>query len=224
MKVYANPEVQAVIDLHQDLFNDEFKSLSVIEQLDLQAKRILEGHQNKVTAIATHVMCWHPSLIGHSVDQILAAEFTLEDARETIAREYGFDNWQDVINRGTESPNPKFEQAVDAILAGDAEQLKEILKVNPDLIHERSSFGHGSTLLHYVGCNGVETYRQVVPYNLAEIAKILLEAGADVNSTANMYAGDCTTIGLLITSGFPAEIGLTDEIAQVLIDAGAETD
>ena len=46
-----------------------------------------------------------------------------------------------------------------------------VLASDPSLIHRRSSFGHRSTLLHYVGSNGVETYRQRVPMNLAEIAK-----------------------------------------------------
>ena len=113
---------------------------------------------------------------------------------------------------------------MDAILSGNVDQLRTLLEKNPSLIHQQSDFGHQSTLLHYVGCNGVETYRQVIPMNLAEIAQVLIEAGADVNATAGMYGGDSTTIGLLVTSAFPAEAGVVDEVVKVLVDAGAETD
>ena len=62
-----------------------------------------------------------------------------------------------------------------------------------------------------------------MPLNLAEVAQTVLDAGADVNATAEMYGGGCTTIALLITSAFPAEAGVVDDVVKVLIDAGAET-
>ncbi|QGJ70876.1 Hypothetical protein PBC10988_25750 [Planctomycetales bacterium 10988] len=223
-EVYANPEVQEVISLHEDLFTDEFRRLSVCEQLERQAQRIVEAHMAGNSAVATHVTCWHPELVGYSVDDIMSRELTLNDARETIAREYGFDDWANAEAQGSEPPNPEFEETVDAILAGDVASLQTVLEQRPSLVHERSSFGHRSTLLHYVGCNGVETYRQVVPLKLAQVAQTLLDAGADVNATAEMYGGNCTTIALLITSAFPAEAGVADEVVKVLVNAGAVTD
>ncbi|NNE01456.1 MAG: ankyrin repeat domain-containing protein, partial [Pirellulaceae bacterium] len=80
------------------------------------------------------------------------------------------------------------------------------------------------TLLHYCGSNGVETYRQVVPTNLPQLTQLLIDAGADVNATAEMYGGNCPTLGLLITSAHPAEAGVVDQVVQILIDAGAYTD
>ena len=222
--VYANHEVREVIRLHEDLFTDEFCRLSVREQLARQAQRIVEAHKSGNKAVATHVTCWHPELVGHSVEEIMERELTLVDARETIAREYGFNDWSDVEGRGAEPPPPEFEAAVDALLGGDVGRLRTLLEQSPSLVHERSSFGHRATLLHYVGCNGVETYRQVIPLNLAEVAQLIIDAGADVNATAEMYGGGCTTIALLITSAFPAEAGVVDEVVKVLIDAGAETD
>ena len=53
----------------------------------------------------------------------------------------------------------------------------------------RSQYGHSATLLHYAGTNGVESYRQVVPLNLAEIVDFLIAAGADQHSKANIYGG-----------------------------------
>jgi len=222
--IYANPVVQEVIRLHQDLFTDLYRKLPVRDQLDLQANRMVEAHQAGNKAVATHVTCWHPELVGHSPRDIMSRQLTLTDARETISREYGFQNWTDAEARGAEPPDIEFEAAVDALLAGDLHGLQTLLRQKPSLVHQRSSYGHRSTLLHYVGCNGVETYRQVVPLNLADMAQKLIDAGADVNATAEMYGGNCTTIALVITSAFPAEAGVVDEVVKVLIDAGAETD
>ena len=126
--VYANHEVQEVIRLHQDLFTDEFCRLPVREQLARQAQRIVEAHKSGNKAAATHVTCWHPELVGHSEQQIMERELTLDDARETIAREYGFDDWSDVERRGSEPPIPEFEAAVDALLAGDVDRLRTLVE------------------------------------------------------------------------------------------------
>jgi len=222
--VYVSDEVRAVRQLHADVFTDGFRQLSIRDQLARQAQRIHEAHRSGNRAVATHVTCWHPELVGHSVEQIMNHHLTLADSRETIAREYGFGGWGDADQRGTRPPDPHFEAAVDALLAGDVESLRTALRRYPSLASATSSFGHRSTLLHYVGSNGVETYRQVVPLNLAEVAQTLLDAGANVNGTAEMYGGGSTTIALLITSSHPAEAGVIDDVVRVLLDAGAEAD
>lgn len=221
--VYVCDQVRDVIRLHQDLFTDEFRKLSVRDQLGRQAQRILEAHMSGNPAVATHITCWHPELVGHSVAVIMRRGFTLEDARETIAREYGFADWSDVERRGAVAPDAEFESAVDALLRGDVARLRALLELRPALVHARSSFGHGSTLLHYCGSNGVETHRQVVPSNLAEVTQLLVDAGADVNATAEMYGGGSTTIALLITSSHPAEAGVVEDVVKVLVAAGTET-
>ena len=102
-----------------------------------------------------------------------------------------------------------------------SEALRGLLSSDPSLVRRRSSFGHRATLLHYVGSNGVETYRQRVPMNLAEIARLLVEAGADVNARAEMYSGS-TVLGLLVTSDHPARAGVTGDVVKVLEAAGAK--
>jgi len=37
---------------------------------------------------------------------------------------------------------------------------------------------HHATLLHYVGANGIESFRQKTPANAVDIARLLLDAGA----------------------------------------------
>jgi hypothetical protein len=219
--VYLSDQVREVERLHRDLLTDSFRQLPIRDQLDGQAHRIVEGHKAGNRAVATHITCWHPKLVCHSADDIMSSPFTLDDARQTIAREYGFANWSDVEARGTHPPGPDFELAVDTLLSGNVEKLRGLLSSNPSLIHRRSSFGHRSTLLHYVGSNGVETYRQRVPLNLVEITRLLVDAGADVNATAEMYGGGSTTVGLLTTSVHPAKAGVLEDVLKVLFDAGA---
>jgi hypothetical protein len=220
--MYVSDQVREVERLHRDLFTDSFRKLPVRDQLDRQAHRISEAHKAGDRGVVPQITCWHPKLVCHSADEIMNGDFTLDDARQTIAREYGFANWSDVEERGASPPDPAFELAVDTLLSGDVEKLRGLLASDPTLIHRRSNFGHGSTLLHYVGSNGVETYRQRVPMNLAETTQLLVDAGADVNATANMYGGGSTALGLLVTSDHPAKAGVTSDVRKILVAAGAK--
>lgn len=222
--VFVCDEVRAVLRLHADLLSEAWLGRPIREQLDAQAGRLVEAHGAGDPTVATHVTCWHPRLVGRSADEILRHAFTIEDARETIAREYGFGGWADVVDRGADPPHATFEAAVDALLAGELDGLRALLDRDASLVRRRSDYGHRATLLHYVGSNGVETRRQVVPSNLAGVAGALLEAGADVNAEAGMYGGGSTTIGLLITSAHPHDAGVADDVVRVLVEAGAETD
>src|SRR5262249_46354124 len=101
----------------------------------------------------------------------------------------------------------EFEAAVDAVISGDADTLRRMLAANPELVRERSQREHHATLLHYVGANGVEDERQRTPRNIVEIARILLDAGADIHSIADMYGGS-DTFGLAATSCHPIDAGV----------------
>lgn len=225
VEVYTAPEVRAVERLVEDCASEDgFEALSIRDRLDRLAQRFLRAHREGDEAVAVSVTCWHPELVGASVAQIMAADLSLEDARETIAREYGFSSWAAAQEHGAAPPDPSFERAVDAVVHGDIERLRELLAAEPQLATRRSDYGHRSTLLHYVGSNGVETHRQKVPANLAEVTRALLEAGAEVDAPAEMYGGGSTTLGLLLSSAHPHEAGVADEVVQILVDAGAAQD
>ena len=220
--VYVSEQVREIERLHRDLLTDAVRRLPIQDQLDQQAHRIFEAHSAGDRAVVPHITCWHPQLACRDAAEIMSSSFSLDDARQTIAREYGFADWSEVEARGGSPPDPDFESAVDTLLRGDIAALRGLLTADPSLIQRRSSFGHRSTLLHYVGSNGVETYRQRVPLNLAEITRLLIEAGADVNATANIYGGGSTALGLLVTSDHPAKAGVTAPVRQVLEAAGAK--
>src|SRR5437764_14807842 len=107
---------------------------------------------------------------------------------------------------------------------GDAAKLKRLLRYNPPLGRTRATREHGATLLHYTSANGVEGYRQKTPKNIVEITKMLLDAGADVDATCDVYGGDATTLGLTATSIHPANAGRMNELLQLLLDRGASMD
>jgi ankyrin repeat protein len=79
-------------------------------------------------------------------------------------------------------------------------------------------------LLHYVSANGVEGYRQKTPKNIVRITKLLLNAGAEIDATANVYGGGATALGLAATSVHPEHAGVQEALLQALLDHGAAID
>lgn len=118
----------------------------------------------------------------------------------------------------------RFEVAADAIIAGDVVALDHLLRTHPDLIHQRSSREHEAPLLHYVAANGVEDERQVSPRNAVDIARLLLEAGAEVDATSHAYGGAATALGLVATSTPPHRAGVQIPLIDLLLERGAAID
>ena len=154
---------------------------------------------------------------------------TLANAQFVIARSHGFESWPkfakqlEALARKSSSVL-RFEAAADAIVSGDATTLKRLLREEPELISKRSTREHNATLLHYVAANGVEGYRQKTPKNIREITEILLNAGAEIDATADVYGGGCTTLGLAATSLHPERAGVLEALLQILLDHGASVE
>ncbi|HLW86217.1 MAG TPA: ankyrin repeat domain-containing protein [Candidatus Sulfotelmatobacter sp.] len=154
-----------------------------------------------------------------------AAKCVLADAQFVIARSHGFESWpkfaRQVQDLGrTNSAITQFELAADAIVSGDAGTLERLLTKNPELVRERSRREHGATLLHYVAANGVEGYRQRSPKNAVQIAGILLQAGAEVDATTNVYGGGSTALSLAATSIHPLRAGVQNALLEMLLEHG----
>src|SRR5215510_11129907 len=143
----------------------------------------------------------------------LTPNYAKGDAREIIAREHFFEGWEALadfrkLRDDPASPVGDFEHAVDAVVHGDADSLQALLRKHSQLIQARSMRAHHSMLLHYVGVNGVESWRQRPVKNAVRIAEILLDAGAEIDAPADMYKGGCTTLGLIATSIHPKTAGV----------------
>ena len=96
-----------------------------------------------------------------------------------------------------------------------------MLVAHPDLAQARSA-RHGATLLHYISANGVEDARQKTPASAVAMMRLLLDAGADPDATADFYGRPMTTLGLLLSSGHPHQAGLQADLADILLDVGAD--
>jgi ankyrin repeat protein len=160
--------------------------------------------------------------------KIVGDKLTLADAQLLIAHSFAFESWpkfkkhiEEILRES--SPVSKFESAADAVITGDVAALKRLLRENPELIKQRSTRAHQSTLLHYVSANGVEDFRQRTPKNAVEVTKILLEAGAEVDAENSDY-GRGTTLGLVATSAPPAQAGVQIALLELLLEAGASPD
>ena len=194
-----------------------------LEQYKKQSKEFVKLGKSGDAEIVQRVKKYHPR-----PGQVLDAKFALADAQLVIAREHGFESWPkfakhiEALTREN-SPVSQFELAADAVVTGDAAALESLLRENPKLIRARSTRVHRAALLHYVGANGVENYRQKSPKNAVEIAKILLDAGAEVDAVADTY-GKGTTLGLVATSIHPKQAGVQIALLETLLDYGAAID
>lgn len=208
---------------------------SNLEEYEKQADLALEAWQAGDADAIQLFRENHPRLLEEQLSdsELRAAPLDRGDAQLAIARWYGFQSWPRLVEwveavLRENSPVAQFEAAVEAVIAGDLTTLQRLLQQSPGLVRDRSTRVtdqdppvHGATLLHYIAANGVENYRQVTPKNAVDVARTLLDAGAEVDALAGMYGGQCTTMSMLVSSDHPAEMGVQVALVDTLLDYGA---
>jgi len=215
---------------------------SSLERYQKQAQELLEawttGDPDAVRIVRTR----HPRFLDDRIpwlpkklpdSEIRSAALELADTQLAVARWYDFRDWPalaEYVEAVTQENSPpcQFESAVEAVINGDVAALRSALRDNPELVRARSTrvthFDppvHRATLLHYVAANGVEGCRQKTPKNAVEVARTLLETGAEVDALADLYGGQCTTMALLVSSCHQAEAGVQVALVDTLLDFGA---
>ncbi|HTD88715.1 MAG TPA: ankyrin repeat domain-containing protein, partial [Candidatus Binatia bacterium] len=210
-----------------------------VQQYQAQAADLLKRFKSPDADTLRLIRRYHPRLRGRpdtndrnrvTEPEIRRAKFELADAQFIVARAHQFNDWPRFLKHIRElnrkgSLVSQFEAAVDAIVAGNVTTLKRLLGANPDLIRTRSTREHRAMLLHYVGANAVEAYRQNTPKNAVKIAEVLLKAGAEVDadldySEMRRYYPErtgSTTLGLLATSCHPANAGVQIPLLDLLL-------
>lgn len=211
INVHRDPQVESLIDLFDGLLTASNYQIPIRSHLEQLSERVLSGHKSKHPGI---VFVTASKFGRKNLSDIFSSEFTLADARNCVSRDFGYENWIEVDTLGGLKPDAAFESFVDRLLIGDLKTIKNAIAIKPDLVRQRSSYPHKSTLLHYTGSNGVEGYRQVVPSNLVEIVDTLLSSGADASLEAQVYGG-CTAENLMKTSKHPHDAGLFEELQNV---------
>jgi ankyrin repeat protein len=177
---------------------------------------------------------WLPRRISEA--DVLGSALDVHDARLALSRWYDFADWErlaeyvEAVTRDG-SPVHLFECAVEAVVSGDVLALAGLLHADPELVRSRSSRvthfdppAHRATLLHYVAANGVEGHRQKTPRNAVDIARSLLDWGAEVDALASMYGSECTTMSMLVSSVHPRAAGVQLPLVHLLLDRGAAVD
>ena len=200
-----------------------------LEQSRKQAKELVRAFKAGEPKVLDAIRWNHPRFRGLSDAEIQKRKFALADAQLVIARLHYIESWPKLLRYidALERKDPRvmrFEAAADAIIAGDAQKLSAMLREHPELVHERSTRAHHAPLLHYIAANGVENYRQVTPKNAVEVAKILLDAGAEVDASTEVYGGGSTALNLTATSAHPRAAGVQIPLIDLLLDRGAAID
>ncbi len=200
-----------------------------LEQYKKQAKELLKACASSEPDGVWRMKRNNSRLAKLSDNAFRAVVLRLADAQLAIAREHGFESWPkfskhiEDLTRAN-SPVSIFESAADAVVAGDLETLERLLQEDRKLVRARSSRAHQATLLHYLAANGVEDYRQKTPRNAAAVARVLLNAGAEVDATIEAYGTEWTAVGLIATSLHPLDAGEQVPLLKILLDAGAAVD
>ena len=207
-----------------------------LAQLKLQAKELHALHRERRRAAAARIAAHHPRFAKAEAQSVLDASspFRLADAQLVVAREYGFTSWgalKQFVEIGERvaklTPHPRFGEAVGALVSGDITTLSRLLDEHPELVRARTNLDppHGyfsaATLLHHVAWN--PSREEHVPSNIVDIARLLIDRGADVEASTLGRSGG-TTMGLVITSRMASEANVSGPLIDLLRDRGATLD
>lgn len=211
-----------------------------LDQLKIQANELHRDHREGHPSAAARIVAHHPEMKSLSLQAVLDQPLSLADAQLVIAREYGFESWPTLKHRveladavAKFTPHPRFDEAVAAMDVGDLDRLRSLIASDPSLVHARTNlepqYGYftGATLLHHVAGNPdrgrLEGNLPPLPKNSPEIARLLLNAGAEVHArTLGPNGGD--TMGLLVTSKQASDADVTGSLIDVLLKYGATLD
>ena len=217
MRMYISTDVALVQAIHYPIYSDRSAYHTVKAQLVLFADALHQAYEAGNEAACIEIKNHHPDFLGKSNDLIMNTGLSLEDFQLIIAKEYGFVDWNDVVNSANTSFYEPFEIAVDHLLSGELEPLDALLNEIPNLINRSSVYAHRAGLIHYVAANGIELWRQQIPHNLVEVTALLLQKGVNPNQVHNIYNGQGNTLGLIQSSAHPYDAGIGDKLEKLFV-------
>ncbi len=213
--IYIHEDVELVTSMYSPLFDCDWTEVPIREHLEQHARTLETAHGDKQRAATVVISNWFPPLVGRAA-VIPSTILTPDDYNLIVAREHGFGSWKTVDELDGLKPETLFELAVDCLVNGQIDDLRNLLQSRPELVSTRSRYGHSTTLLGYVAANGIETRRQQTPLNIVEIAQLLLDSGAAPDATIPVYGKNCSIVELIETSAHPHEAGVAKRLIELL--------
>jgi len=212
MIIYIHDRVSDLRSYYKDFIDYYPSGQKILSRLEDHARLLWKAYNENNPVILNEINNYHPDFISNSWEEIRKKGFSNSHANETCASQYGYDDFSEIPD---ELVDVQFEKAVDLLLSGSYSKLEILLASNHNLVRRKSQYGHSATLLHYIGSNGVELYRQIVPLNLPKMMKLLINYSADINATMKVYGGHYKMIDLLNTSAHPKGAGVLDEVNKL---------
>jgi hypothetical protein len=212
--IYEHPDVSSVRELHAGILESFDYSDSILGLLDRMAGNLYEANAAGDPRSLVEIRNFLNS--GAQDEKEEMARIALSDAREIMARQHGFADWEEAKYGGRNYLQPEFETAVDLLVSGKIKSLEQILNDHPHLVIQRSAFYHKASLLHYVSANGVEIRRQTVPQNLPEIVSLLITVGAEKDARGYFYGRMMDTESLILSGAHTQQAGVYEKILHLL--------
>jgi ankyrin repeat protein len=205
-----------------------------LDHLKFQAKDLLRAHASRDSQVAQRIREFHPRFQRSTDAAIFEAKLRLSDAQLTIARERGFPSWgrlkkhleEPTLADNLNLPHHKriddatFRRAVDLLDAGDLINLRLHLSDHPNVVHQHVIFEGGNyfrnpTLLEFVAENPIR--RGTLPANIAQVATMILDAGAKQNQSAMNEA-----LALVSSGCVPRKCSVQVALIDLLCGYGAD--
>lgn len=215
-KIYRAVVVDELRNFYGEILTDRSSYPTIYDHFLSLSAKMWEGIQSQIPCIKTEFNNYHPDYLGEPLNSSRWQALTLEDCRNAMAYQYGYDGWKEVEAKSKTPYNHTFQDAVDLLLTGDLEKLIETVSNHPQVLKEKSQYGHQAMLIHYCGSNGVEMWRQQVPLNLVEVVDYLISQDIDINAQMPIYGGLHTTAELAATSIHPQKAGVIRDLLSSL--------
>ncbi len=217
MNIYKSSEVLTVQELYKTAIENRNLFHFVRDQLLAFIDIFTSAYRRQLPITAVIVSNYHPDWLGATSSAIFNASLPTSELELTILKEYGFHHWDEL----SFSPIPlqhHFELAIDYLLTGKFLSLRELLETNPELLHMHSHYGHKAGLIHYIGTNGIELWRQQVPENIGEMTRLLLEYGANPLMNNHIYGGTDHVASLIKSSAHSWDAGVGETLLALFPD------
>jgi hypothetical protein len=215
-------------------------------QLRKQAKDLLASAKDKQPAALARFRAL-PAFAAKTDSELAALRFALHDAQSVIAREYGFPSWT-ALSQRVEELTLKFEEIVAQFARGSVEQrmgrAERMLALEPGIttadFHAALVFGDLEAVRRRLTADPSLATRRGGPLSwepilyvahsrwaeknsagLVAVAKVLLEHGADANTTYAWHGDPKNKLSALWAASCHAR---HLALARVLLEAGARPD